>query len=120
MLKERLAAANKIATDLAEVEAAVDLVISKMGNLVTSLPAGQAAVNLSPVAGDAAYGHIEGAFGSILAGRSKLVAFHHEMERIKNNVGLKNFRVTGTGDAVKILEPQGRNDDNVAAETRAA
>ena len=121
MLKERLAAANKIATDLSEVEAALDVVIAKMGNLVTSLPAGQAAVNLSPVVGDAAYGHIQGAIASILTGRSNLVAFHHEMDRIKNHVGLRNFRVTATGDAVKILEPQGLNDAAAtASEAQAA
>lgn len=122
MLKERLAAANKVATDLAEAEAAFDLAIAKMGALVTSLPSAQAAVKLSPVAGDTAYGHIQGAVASLFAARSNLVAFHHEMDGIKNHVGLKNFRVTGAGDAVKILEPQGLNDDGTvtASEAKAA
>lgn len=122
MLKERLAAANKIATRLAEAEAAVDLAIEKMGALVTSLPSAQAAVKLSPVAGNTAYGHIQGTAASLFAARSNLVAFHHEMDGIKNHIGLKNFRVTGAGDAVKILEPQGLNDGGTAAvsETRAA
>ncbi|HET6526846.1 helix-turn-helix transcriptional regulator [Sphingopyxis sp.] len=121
MLKERLAAANKVATDLAEAEAAVDLAIAKLGALVTSLPDAQTAAKLSPVVGDAAYGHIQGAVASLFTGRSSLVAFHHEMDRIKDRVGLRNFRITATGDAVKILEPQGRNDDNAAAsEARAA
>ena len=87
-----------------------------------SLPAAQAAVKLSPVAGNTAYGHMQGTAASLFAARSNLVAFHHEMDGIKNHVGLKNFRVTGAGDAVKILEPQGLNDDGTAAvsETRAA
>ena len=121
MLKERLAAANKIATELAEAEAAIDLAIAKVGALVNSLPSAQAAARLSPVVGDTAYGHIEGTVLSLFKGRSNLVAFHHEMDRIKTHVGLKNFRVVGTGDAVKILEPQGRNDDGaVASEAQAA
>ena len=122
MLKERLAAANKVATDLAEAEAAFDLAIAKMGALVTSLPSAQAAVKLSPVVGDTAYGHIQGAVASLFAARSNLVAFHHEMDGIKNHVGLKNFRVTGAGDAVKVLEPTGLNDDGTvtASETKAA
>lgn len=122
MLKERLAAANKIATGLAEAEAAVDLAIEKMGALVTSLPSAQAAVKLSPVAGNTAYGHIQGTAVSLFAARSNLVAFHHELDGIKNHVGLKNFRVTGAGDAVKILEPQGLNDVETvtASEAQAA
>lgn len=114
MLKERLAAANKIATELAEAEAAIDLAIAKVGALVNSLPDAQAAAKLSPVVGDTAYGHIQGTVVSLFTGRSNLVAFHHEMDRIKNHVGLRNFKVVATGDAVKILEPQGRNDDAAA------
>ncbi|MGV7123070.1 LuxR C-terminal-related transcriptional regulator [Sphingopyxis sp. 550A] len=121
MLKERLAAANKIATELAEAEAAIDLAIAKLGALVTSLPDAQTAAKLSPVVGDAAYGHIQGAVVSLFTGRSSLVAFHHEMDRIKDRVGLRNFRITATGDAVKILDPQGRNDDAAtASEAQAA
>lgn len=120
MLKERLAAANMVASELAEAEAAVDHAIAKIGKLVNALPAGQAAVNLSPVVGDTAYGHIQDVFASILAGRSKLVAFHHELDRIKNNhTGLRNFRITATGDAVKVLEPQGLNDDATTASAEA-
>ncbi|WP_447763438.1 helix-turn-helix domain-containing protein [Sphingopyxis panaciterrae] len=120
MLKERLAAANMVATELAEAEAAVDNAIAKIGSLVNALPASQAAVNLSPVVGDTAYAHIQDVFASILTGRSKLVAFHHELDRIKNNhAGLRNFRITATGDAVKILEPQGLNDDAATASDEA-
>lgn len=121
MLKERLAAANKIATELAEAEAAIDLAIARLGVLVTSLPDAQTAAKLSPVVGNVAYGHIQGAVASLFAGRSSLVDFHHEMDRIKDRVGLRNFRITATGDAVKILEPQGRNDDHAtASEAQAA
>lgn len=123
MLKERLAAANMVATQLARAEAAVDHAIAEIGSLVNALPASQAAVNLSPVVGDTAYGHIQDVFAYILACRSKLVAFHHELDRIKNNhAGLRNFHITATGDAVKVLEPQGLNDDaaTASAEARAA
>lgn len=115
MLKERLAAANKVATELSEAEAAVDLAIARIGALVNSLPNAQAAVKLSPVVGDTAYGHIQGTVASLFAARSKLVAFHHELDGIKNHLGLRNFRVRAAGDAVKVLEPQGRNDDAVTA-----
>lgn len=115
MLKERLAAAKKIATELAEAEAAVDLAIAKLGTLVNSLPDAQAAAKLSPVVGDTAYSHIQATVMAMFTGRSSLVAFHHEMDRIKNHVGLRNFRVVATGDAVKILEPKGRNDDAATA-----
>ena len=115
MLNERLSAANKVATGLFEAEAAVDFAIATIGALVNSLPSAQAAVKLSPVVGDKAYDHIQGTVASLFAARSSLVAFHHEMDGIKNHIGLRNFRVRAAGDAVKILEPQGRNDDTVAA-----
>jgi hypothetical protein len=121
MLKQRLATANKVATQLSEAEAAFDLAIAKLGALTNLLPEAQAAAKLSPVVGDAADGHLHGAVAAMFTGRTNLVALHHELDKIRNHVGLRNFRVTATGDAVKILEPQGRNDDAaLAAATKAA
>lgn len=121
MLKQRLAAANKVAADLAEAEAALDHAIAKIGALVVSLPGAQAAAKLSPVVGNTAYGHLQGSLAKIYAGRTSLVALHHELDEIRNRVGLRNFRIVATGDAVKILEPKGRNDDGAAlADTRVA
>ena len=39
-----------------------------------------------------------------------MVALHKELGMIKDAVGLRNFRIEGTGDAAKILRPTGGND----------
>jgi hypothetical protein len=111
MLKKRLAAANGVATKLSDAERAIDAAIAKVGALMTHLPEAQSAANVSPVVGDNAYDDLQAAISSLFATRSRMVAFHHKVDDIRNQMGLRRFRIVGTGDAAKILEPQGLNDD---------
>lgn len=115
MLKERLAAANGVAARLAEVERAIDHAIATAGGLLNHLPAAQNAAKVSPVVGNDAYGHLQATVGALFEARSGMVAFHHEMDNVKNRMGLRQFRVVGTGDAAKILEPSALNDEATAA-----
>ena len=102
MLKERLAMANKLAAELHEAEAAIDAAINKMGALMASLPAAQASAKLSAVSSDMAFSHLGAAITGMLAGRSNMVALHHELSSIKDKVGLRNI-VVGTGDLGKLV-----------------
>src|SRR3546814_19954598 len=52
---------------------------------------------------------------ALFEGRSHAVALHHALDEVKTGIGLRNFRVVGTGDAGKILRPEGRNDDAAIA-----
>jgi hypothetical protein len=123
MLKERLAIANKVAREIHEAGAAVDIAIAKLGILTASLPEAQAAAKLSSVVGDKAFGHLQGAIANTFAGRANLVALHHELEQVKGRMGLRNL-VVGTGDLGKLVPGSGaflEADDIVATDrTRAA
>lgn len=101
MLKERLAIANRVAQEVHDAEAAIDMAIAKLGILVTSLPQAQAAAKLSSVAGDTSFNHLQGAIAGLFDGRANVVALHNELARVKDKVGLRNV-VVGVGDAGKL------------------
>lgn len=122
MLKERLAIANKLAKEVHEAEAAIDLAIAKVGTLMASLPQAQADIKLSAVAGDKAFGHLHSAATGMLGGRTSIVALHNELAEIKNKVGLRNM-VVGIGDAGKLLPSNAslaKADAPPAARSKAA
>src|SRR3546814_5957156 len=75
------------------------------------MPQAQAAAKLSTVVGSDAYAHLGATVAALFEGRSHAVALHHALDEVKTGIGLRNFRVVGTGDAGKILRPEGRNDD---------
>lgn len=106
MLKERLAMANKLASELHEAEAAIDAAIHKMAALMASLPQAQASAKLSAVSSDAAFSHLGAAITGMLAGRTNIVALHHELSSIKDKIGLRNI-VVGTGDLGKLVPKRG-------------
>jgi len=122
MLKERLAIANKLAKEVHEAEAAIDMAIAKVGTLMASLPQAQADVKLSAVAGDRAFGHLQSAAAGMLGGRTSIVALHNELASIKDKVGLRNM-VVGIGDAGKLLPSSGsiaESDAPAASQAKAA
>ena len=120
MLKERMEIANNVATALFDAEAAVDAAIVAIGALANMLPQAQGAAKLSPVVGDAAFGHLGATVKSLFEGRTSIVALHHELDTVKTAMGLRNFRIVGTGDAAKILCPEGLNDAATKATSIAA
>lgn len=119
MLKERLELANNVAAQLSDAETAIDAAIAKVGTLMAVLPAAQAAAKLSPVVGDATFGHLGAAVAALYDGRSQMVAVHHELDSVRNHLGLRHFKIVGTGDAGKILPPTARNDAHAAAAAAA-
>jgi len=120
MLKERMEIANNVATALFDAEAAIDAAIVAVGALANLLPQAQGAAKLSPVVGDAAFGHLGISVKGLFESRSGIVALHHELDTVKTAMGLRNFRIVGTGDAAKILRPEGLNDANSAVSVIAA
>lgn len=115
MLTERRKAANEVAAKLFEAEAAIDRAIVAIGALASAMPQAQAAAKLSTVVGSDAYAHLGATVAALFEGRSHAVALHHALDEVKTGIGLRNFRVVGTGDAGKILRPEGRNDDAATA-----
>ncbi|ALJ11711.1 hypothetical protein [Sphingopyxis macrogoltabida] len=110
MLKQRLEAANDVARKLVEAERAIENAIAATGVLAGALAQGQAKVGLSAVAADPAYSNLAVSFAGLFQAHANMVALHKELEMIKDAIGLRNFRIEGTGDAAKILRPTGGND----------
>ncbi|WP_077147685.1 hypothetical protein [Sphingopyxis sp. KK2] len=119
MLKNRRNAATDVATKLHRAETAVDDAIVALGELFTGLPQAQVAAKLSPVSGDAAMTLASAAIGAMCESRANVVQLHHELARVRDGIGLKNFRIVGTGDGVKIKEPQGSSENDDAPAARA-
>ena len=115
MLTERRNAANEVAAKLFEAEAAIDQAIVTIGALASAMPQAQAAAKLSTGGGSDAYAHLGATVAALFEGRSHAVALHQALDEVKTGIGLRNFRVVGTGDAGKILRPEGRNDDAAMA-----
>jgi len=118
MLKERLAIAKKLATEVQEAEAAIDNAIAKVGVLMVSLPEAQAKAKLSSVSSDDVFGHMSAAVAGLLGGRTSIVAMHNELASIKDRVGLRNV-VVNIGDSVKVV-PQLAVADTDAPVRRSA
>lgn len=121
MLKERLAIAKKLATEVHEAEAAIDIAIAKVGALMVSLPEAQAKAKLSSVASDDVFGHMNAAVAGLLGGRTSIVAVHNELTSIKDKVGLRNV-VVGIGDGAKLVPMRGLTeaDAPVAQQAKVA
>ncbi|MCC2602687.1 hypothetical protein [Sphingopyxis yananensis] len=102
MLKERLAVANQLASDLHAAEAAIDEAIMKIGTLMTAMPHAQASAKLSAVSSDQAFSHLSAAVSAMMVSRTNMVALHNELASIKDKVGLRNI-VVGTGDLGKLV-----------------
>lgn len=119
MLKQRREAATDVATKLHRAETAVDNAIVALGELFTGLPQAQAAANISPVSSDTAITLAGAAIGTLCQSRSTVVQLHNELARVRDGIGLRNLRIVGTGDAAKILKPEGsgKNDDAPVAGT---
>lgn len=120
MLKERRDAANSVASQLFAAEAAIDDALAKLGTLVTGLTTARSDARLSLVVGNEAYGHLGEAVTALVNSRSSVVALHHELDEVKNGIGLRNIKIVGTGDAGKIFETRGTNDETVTSEQAAA
>lgn len=111
MLKDRRNAANAVARQLFEAEAAIDDALVKVSTLVSVLTTARATAKLSSVVGNEAFSQVGAAVTALVEGRSSVVALHHTLDEVKTGIGLRNFPVVGTGDAGKILPgPAGEND----------
>src|SRR3546814_4467609 len=118
MLTERRKAANEVAPKLFEAAAAIDHAIVAIGALASAMPQAQAAAKLSTVVGSDAYTHLGATVADLFDGRGHAVALNQALDEVKTGIGLRNFRVVGTGDDGKILRPEGRKEDDDRKSTR--
>ena len=82
---------DRVAQELFEAEAAVDVAIQRMAALAGRLPAARQEANISAVVGQGAFNRSSRAFSALVLAREELVAVHGELDEVRCRVGLRNI-----------------------------
>lgn len=96
MLKERVAAAKRIATDLHDAEQAIDEAIIKIARLAATLPAARFDTNMSAIVGQDAVAKVTQAVAIAGNVRQMLAEAHVALSETQKQVGL-GARMFGAG-----------------------
>lgn len=96
MLKERVAAAKRIATDLHDAEQAIDEAIIKIARLAATLPAARFDTNMSAIVGQDAVAKVTQAVAIAGNVRQMLAEAHVALSETQKQVGL-GARMFGDG-----------------------
>lgn len=96
MLKERVAAAKRITTDLHDAEKAIDEAIIKIAKLAVTLPTARFDTNMSAIVGQDAVGKVTQAVAAAGTVRQMLAEAHVALSETQKQVGL-GARMFGAG-----------------------
>lgn len=96
MLKQRVAAAQKIATDLHAAEDAIDQAIIKLAQLASTLPIARIETNMSAVVGQDAVSKVTQAVAAAGQVRQMVTDAHAALSETQRQVGLGE-RMFGAG-----------------------
>ncbi|MGL5838410.1 MAG: hypothetical protein ACRCY3_07915 [Sphingorhabdus sp.] len=124
MLKERVNAAQKIATDLHAAENAIDDAIVKIAKLAGTLPTARIETRMSAIVGQDAVAKVTEAVAAAGQVRQMLTDAHYALSNTQKQVGL-GARMFGAGmDKPKLhanaIKPTNQNDaDEIVAEAIA-
>lgn len=88
MLKNRRAAATKVADSLFAAEAAIDAALARAAELNGTLVAARAEANLSAIVGQDAFEVAAAAFAALARARSEIVETHKRLSEAQVQVGL--------------------------------
>jgi hypothetical protein len=123
MLKERLAAAKEVASQLHQFEMALNAAIEHASLLSAIMPRAQSDVRVSPIVGQDAYAHMHASLDGLFNARASAVALHGALDDVKTRLGLRNFPVS-IGDLPNLLPPVKPNglgiQDNAAQDQAEA
>ena len=87
MLKERVAAAKRITTDLHDAEKAIDEAIIKIAKLAVTLPTARFDTNMSAIVGQDAVGKVTQAVAAAGTVRQMLAEAHVALSETQKQVG---------------------------------
>jgi dGTP triphosphohydrolase len=104
MLKQRVAAAQKIATELHEAEEAIDNAIIKLAQLAGTLPVARMETNMSAIVGQEAVAKVTKAVAAAGQVRQMVSEAHEALSETQRQVGLAT-RMFGAG----THKPRGQN-----------
>jgi hypothetical protein len=105
MLKERVAAARKIASELHEAEEAIDQAIIKLARLAGTLPVARFETNMSAIVGQDAVSKVTQAVAAAGQVRQMVTDAHEALSDTQRQVGL-GARMFGAGTE----KPRGQCD----------
>lgn len=107
MLKERLAAAHRIANHLRNAEEAIDDAIINLSTLMAALPAERRAVNMRPSLGHEALAKTAQAIALSGELRTAIIDAHKALFTVQTEVGLQAYAIGPTADQPNgMLEPE--------------
>jgi hypothetical protein len=96
MLNDRLAAARLVATQLFDLERAMDAAIAEAAAMVAVLPKAAQTGRIAATVGQDAYRDAAAAVQHLITARASIVALHEELHGIQHDVGL-GARAMGDG-----------------------
>jgi hypothetical protein len=107
MLKERLAAARRIANHLTNAEEAIDDAIINLSTLMAALPAERRAVNMRASLGHDAMAKTAQAIALSGQLRTAIIDAHKALFTVQAEVGLSAYAIGPTSDTPNgMLEPE--------------
>jgi hypothetical protein len=112
MLKERVAAAQKIASDLHEAEEAIDLAIIKLAKLAGTLPVARMQTNMSAIVGQDAVAKVTKAVAAAGQVRQMVSDAHEALSETQRQVGL-GARMFGAGTHKPRGQARSSNDEGL-------
>lgn len=97
MLKERRAAAMKVAESLFAAEDAIDLALARAAELNSTLVTARSDAQLSAIVGQDAFEVAAAAFVALAKARAEIVETHKRLSEAKIQIGLRSLAVGDPG-----------------------
>jgi hypothetical protein len=88
MLKERRRAADRVAAELFQAEAAIDAALNRTATLTAVVPAARAEAGLSALFGQGAIERLSETIAALAQARRGIVECHKELAIIRDQIGL--------------------------------
>lgn len=88
MLKERRKAADQVAAELFQAEAAIDAALNKTAALTAVVPAARAEAGLSALFGQGAIERLSETIAALAQARRGIVECHKELATVRDQIGL--------------------------------
>ncbi|MEA3041046.1 MAG: hypothetical protein QOC65_535 [Sphingomonadales bacterium] len=105
MLKNRRAAATKVAESLFAAEAAIDAALARAAELNGTLVAARTEANLSAIVGQDAFEGAASAFAALARARAEIVETHKRLSAAQVQVGLRNVAWGDQGKPPSAEQP---------------
>jgi hypothetical protein len=95
MRQQRIATASKVAHELFEAEAAVDLALVSLAKLQATLPQARVTANLSAVVGQDVMEQVGHTLSTVIGIRRDMVEVHGRLDELKTDIGLREMAMGG-------------------------